>query len=278
LVYAAGLLLAEFFQPPLALLFAISLGLAGVAMLLARARAWLVWPLLLFTGWTNLVWHTAAVSPHDLRLTQGKEPQLVTVRGRLCETPGYRIYVRDEEESVRSIAQVRVTHLLRRGAAWRAAYGQVLVVTPAMLPEEIFAGRVVEVTGVLALPPTPVAEGLFDYRAYLRRHGVYYQLAASGTNDWRLLDAGLSRPLCDRFLQWARATLARGLPEEDESLRLIWAMTLGWKPALTNEVYEPFMRSGTIIDFVFRTTYISANETGILLHPLEHETPRKSTF
>ena len=181
----------------------------------------------------------------------------MTVRGRLSETPGHRIYVRDEEESVRSIAQVQVTHLLRHGAAWRAAYGQVLVVTPAMLPEEIFAGRVVEVTGVLALPPTPVAEGLFDYRAYLRRHGVYYQLAASATNDWRLLDAGLSRPLCDRFLQWARATLARGLPEEDESLRLIWAMTLGWKPALTNEVYEPFMRSGTMHIFAISGLHIA---------------------
>jgi len=126
-----------------------------------------------------------------------------------------------------------------------------------MLPEEIFAGRLVEVTGVLAPPPTPVAEGLFDYRAYLRRQGVHYQLTASATNDWRLLDGGRTRPLCDRFLQWARATLARGLPEEDESLRLIWAMTLGWKPALTNEVYEPFMRSGTMHIFAISGLHIA---------------------
>ena len=72
----------------------------------------------------------------------------------------------------------------------------------------------VEVTGVLAPPPVPVAEGLFDYRAYLRRQGVYYQLKASSTNDWRLLDARTTPPLGDRFLRWARATLARGLPEE----------------------------------------------------------------
>ena len=124
-----------------------------------------------------------------------------------------------------------------------------------MLPGEFFAGQAVEVTGVLAPPPVPVAEGLFDYRAYLRRQGVYYQLTASSANDWRLLDARTTPPLGDRFLRWARATLARGLPEEDESLRLIWAMTLGWKPALTNEVYEPFMRSGTIDDFSFSTTH-----------------------
>jgi hypothetical protein len=82
--------------------------------------------------------------------------------------------------------------------------------------------------------------------------------------DWRLLDAGLTRPLCDRFLQWARATLARGLPEEDEALRLIWAMTLGWKPALTNQVYEPFMRSGTMHIFA-KMCYL-------------HPNPRKNRF
>jgi len=38
---------------------------------------------------------------------------------------------------------------------------------------EFFAGQVVEVVGVLAPPPVPVAEGLFDYRVCLRRQGVY---------------------------------------------------------------------------------------------------------
>jgi competence protein ComEC len=257
LVYASGLLLAECFQPPLALLFAMSLGLAAAALCLARARPWLIWPLLAFTGWTNLVWRTTPISPHDLRLTQGEPAQLVTVRGRLCETPAHRIYARDEQEWVRSMAQIRVGHLKRRGANWRAAFGEVLVLTPAMLPEEFFAGQVVEVTGVLALPPVPVAEGLFDYRAYLRRQGIYYQLTASSTNDWRLLEGRPTPPLGDRFLGWARATLARGLPEEDEPLRLIWAMTLGWKPALTNEVYEPFMRSGTMHIFAISGLHIA---------------------
>ncbi len=251
MVYAGGLLLAECCQPPLALLFAISLGLAGAALFLDRARPCLLWALLFFTGWTNLVCRTTSVSPHDLRLTQGKTAQLVTVRGRLRETPGHRIYVRDDKETVRSIAQIRVSHLLCRCADWRAACGEVLVITPARLPEDIFAGRLVEVAGVLAPPPTPVAEGLFDYGAYLRRQGVHYLLNASTTNDWRLLDARSFRPLGDRFVEWARTTLRRGLPEEDEALRLIWAMTLGWKPALTNEVYEPFMRSGTMDVFFF---------------------------
>jgi competence protein ComEC len=51
--------------------------------------------------------------------------------------------------------------------------------------------------------------------------------------------------LADRFRTWARRTLAHGLPTEDESLRLEWALTLGWKTALTEEVCEPFVRAAT---------------------------------
>ncbi|HQL78895.1 MAG TPA: ComEC/Rec2 family competence protein [Verrucomicrobiota bacterium] len=257
LVYAGGLVLAELFQPPLALLFSISLGLAVAALSLAAARPWLIWPLVLFTGWTNLANRTTPLSPHDLRLTIGPSAKLATIRGTLCETPGHRTYVRNEEETVRSIAQVHVKHLQCRGGSWQPASGEVLVITPALLPGEIFAGRAVEIAGVLAPPPEPVAEGLFDYRAHLRRQGVYYLLNTSGTNDWRLLDAKRARPLADRFLAWARTTLARGLPEEDEALRLIWAMSLGWKPALTNETYEPFMRSGTMHIFAISGLHVA---------------------
>ena len=35
------------------------------------------------------------------------------------------------------------------------------------------------------------------------------------------------------------------MPVEDESLRLEWALTLGWKTALTEEVSEPFVQAAT---------------------------------
>src|SRR5262249_27806329 len=52
-------------------------------------------------------------------------------------------------------------------------------------------------------------------------------------------------PMADRFRAWARCALARGLPSEDESLRLEWALTLGWKTALTEEGSERFIRAAT---------------------------------
>ena len=52
-------------------------------------------------------------------------------------------------------------------------------------------------------------------------------------------------PLADRFREWARRALALGVPVEDESLPLEWALTLGWKTALAEQVSEPFVHAPT---------------------------------
>ena len=73
-------------------------------------------------------------------------------------------------------------------------------------------------------------------------------------NDWHVVRTEASPagpPLPDRFRNWSQATMERGLPAQDESLRLLWAMALGWTTALTDEVSEPFMRTGTIHIFSF---------------------------
>jgi ComEC/Rec2-related protein len=257
LVYGGGLVLAEVVQPSLGALFSATLLFALLALFAGSVRFLLIWPLVFFAGWTNLVWRTAVVSPNDLRVTQGDSVEIVTLQGVLCETPSARIFIRDEKEVQRTLATVHVTRMLRKGTNWQAAFGKILVTTPAILSDLFFRGQTVELTGVLASPPGPVAEGLFDYRSYLRRQGVYYQLKTESTNDWRLLSTNKKPPLGDRFLAWAQTTLARGLPGEDEPLRLLWAMTLGWKTGLTDEIYEPFMRSGTMHIFAISGLHIA---------------------
>src|SRR5262249_2161125 len=70
-----------------------------------------------------------------------------------------------------------------------------------------------------------------------------------------------------RFLAWGQQTLARGLPTQDDSLRLLWAMTLGWTTGLTSEVSEPFMKSGTMHIFAISGLHI-ALIAGILVSVL----------
>src|SRR5205085_6802940 len=118
------------------------------------------------------------------------------------------------------------------------------------------AGKTVEVSGIVIEPAPPVAEGVFDYQRYLRLQRIYYELKVESARDWKAL--GRQTPsLADRFRSWSQRALARGLPEEDKSLRLQWAMLLGWQTALTAEVSEPFMRSGTMHIFAISGLHIA---------------------
>jgi competence protein ComEC len=244
--YAAGLLLAEIFQLPLVALFVFSFLVLILVLVLKKLRPLLIWPLLALVGWTNLIFHTAVVSPNDLRNLTGNETEIVSVRGNLIETPHIKISERDGEQTEHSLAQVRLTEI-RHDENWQPVLGEIIVTTPSALPENIFAGQSIEISGVIAPPPPPLADGLFDYRDYLQTRGIFYELTTSSTNDWRLRAPILLKPpLTDRFLNWSKHTLALGLPVEDEPLRLLWAMTLGWRTAFTGDISEPFLRAGTM--------------------------------
>jgi len=244
--YVVGLLLAGIFRPPLIALFGIAFAAFIAALVLEKFRPWLLWLLIVLAGWTNLASRTAIVSPNDLRTLLGNTNAIVTVHGTLIETPHLRITEHDGQQTERSVAQIRVTALCR-DADWRPADGLILVTTPGVLSDVYFAGQPVEVNGVIGRPPLPLAEGLFDYRDYLETRGIHYQLKTGSTNGWRLGSFALPHsPLTDRFLNWSRRTLALGLPVEDQPLRLLWAMTLGWRTALTADISEPFLRAGTM--------------------------------
>jgi competence protein ComEC len=269
LLYVSGILLATRLALPLCWLFPSAVGSGVLALCVPKWRSVTLWPLVLLTGWINCVTHTAILSPRDLRILIGENTEYLTLRGELCETPIQRLVERDHQPATRSVARIQVK-AFRRKSDWEPACGQVAVSTPGLLNPRFFAGQEVEITGVLRSPKGPAAEGLFDYRTYLWSQNIYYQLAAESTNEWSLVqtrDISFALSFSDRFLRWARTNLAKGLPGEDESLRLLWAMTLGWKTALTEEVSEPFMRNGTLHIFAISGLHI-ALIAGILVSVL----------
>ncbi len=259
LCYVGGLLLADWLPLSLPALFAWSILLALACLCWDRLTPVTLGPLLALAGATNLTWRTTALAPDDLRHLVGDAPHLAALRGRLGETPYLRVNEGAAPDSWRSIAEIEVEAVRLDETAWQPAVGRVLVSTPGILPPEFYAGRTVEITGVLGLPQGASAEDLFDSRAYLRRQGIYYQSRVAGSNDWQFAqrDLGGPPPMADRFTTWAKGILGRGLPVEDEPLRLLWAMTLGWKTALTGEVSEPFMRSGTMHIFAISGLHIA---------------------
>jgi ComEC/Rec2-related protein len=258
LAYVSGAVLALWFPAGAEfgwlLLLAVALGWCCIR--LEKFRPYLLVPFLAVCGAANLLLQTSVISPDDLRVLNDGRDELVTLRGVISETPHQSIYIRKGEETVRSIALVDATALIR-GTNIEPATGTVVVSTPGVVSAEFFRDRPVEISGVLKVPRGPAAEGLFDYRKHLAWQGIHRQLIAPGTNDWRALDTVAKPTLSDRFQRWAMATLARGLPVEDAELRLLWAMALGWKTALTDDVSEPFMRSGTMHIFAISGLHIA---------------------
>ena len=245
IAYVAGLLAGQMLPPPLTFLFGAAFALCLATLLVKPWRPILIWPLLALAGWINFTIHTTIVSPNDLRVTVGQETAISTVRGELLETPRLKIRIQDSGEKWRGVARVKVS-AIRRAGDWQPAAGTVLVTTPNLPDPQFFTGQPVEITGVIAPPPPPLAEGLFDFRSYLAARGIWYQFKADSWHDWKLLDPHPSRPpLSDRFLRWSKETLALGMPVEDETLRLLWAMTLDWRTAFTGDISEPFLRAGT---------------------------------
>ncbi|HMC29167.1 MAG TPA: ComEC/Rec2 family competence protein, partial [Verrucomicrobiae bacterium] len=212
---------------------------------------------IVFAGASALTLRTAVLSPFDIRNVVRNAPQIATIRGKLSETPFQRVYERGNRENWRTIAFINLDTISFGPRTNVSAFGTLAVSTTGILPSFYYEGQRVEVTGVIQTPAGPMAEGLFDYRKYLQRLGIYYQLQVGSTNDWRIVGPQLAAPLADRFINWAQGALALGLPEIDEPVRLLWAMALGWKTALTGEVSEPFMRSGTMHIFAISGLHIA---------------------
>ena len=245
LFYVSGILITRGIGISPLLLLAGAFSLTALALFWGQGRLFLLYASCLLAGGANHVLHTAIVSPYDLRAILGEQPAIVTIRGTLRETPTERVYQQGEKESWNTLAQVEVNALRPNRGSWQPAIGVMAVTSGGTLSTNFFGGQTVEITGVAARPKIAAAEGTFDYRAYLAEKGIFYHLQASAETDWQIVRSPSSPPLADRFRNWARRALALGLPIEDESLRLEWALTLGWKPALTEEVSEPFIQAAT---------------------------------
>ena len=163
LLYVAGVLIGNFVLVPLVILLLVSVAFAIVAIVWAKVRVCLLYPLFLLTGWTGYTFHTAIISPHDLRRVLGTGPEIVTVQGTLSETPTIRYSEVGEKTLWHTMARVDVTALRPNRGEWKPAIGRMAVTTSGLLTN-LFAGQRVEISGVATPPKFAAAEGLFDYR------------------------------------------------------------------------------------------------------------------
>lgn len=209
---------------------------------------------------------TGVFAPDDLRRVTPMAAALVTFTGTLESASEAQVARGPRGEFTNSWGIVRGTALALNNEEPRSVTGRVLVTWPGALDPPLPAGTILEVRGVLRPFPGPEAPGLFDPAEYRRRQGLYRELRMTSSNDWRVVSAaGVDgRPHSGgawlesaRFQRWGQAVLARGLPVIDEEVRLLWAMTLGCRNAMTPETQQAFLRSGTMHVFAISGLHIA---------------------
>ena len=251
--YILGIAVANAGWLPIWHLLAACVALSALAAVSKTSRSLVSLPLLFGLGLGNQSYHLNRLPADDLRNQLGDGQQIVTLTGRLATTPQHRVSDINGEEYWRSMVELAVSEI-ETDTGRSEASGTVLVSASFRLAKRYYAGRQVKVSGIIKRPPPAAAEGMFSYRDYLVRHGIHFQFRTKTPRDWRLLDEAKpsAPPMSVRFQRWARDTLAKPLGGEDDVVRLLWAMTLGWRTSLNGEVAKPFMYSGTMHVFAIR--------------------------
>lgn len=237
-----------------------------VFLAVQKSRSVALLPFFFVLGLTFYSGRYEVFSGNDLRVLLDDQELLARVRGTLLDTPSMREIQQGEKVKVRYSARLRVESIELNGE-WHSAKGEVATLVKGDLPSDYFEGQTVEIYGILRPPQAAHIPGLFDFREYLKDRRIFYQVTSESSADWQVFSsengARKGPPVTERFRRWAKEQLARGIPE-DESLRLIWAMSLGWMSALSGETSLPFMQTGTMHIFAISGLHVACI-AGLLL-------------
>lgn len=237
----------------------------------SRAHAWWFFPLVGLAGCFAIRSAVEVHAPNDLRHQFGETPEHARLRGMVVDWPETQ-----PSGSTRTVFE-RTTFTLdvravQRARDWQSATGRVLVTFTEEEDEGVSLayGDEIELAGTVERPATPRNPGQFDYRAYLARRGVHYQCRVSRAADIDVLRSGGGnriKHLAATANEYFKKCLALGIEGESETIGLLWAITLGFRPGLTDEMAEPFMRTGTLHVFAvsgFHVAVVSAILVGAL--------------
>ena len=178
----------------------------------------------------------------------------------MCDWPETRLKQTPRGEFGRTSFTIAVSQL-RRTTEWQTATGKVLVHLDDRGERTAIAyGDAIELAGGIDLPPAARNPGQFDYRRYLARQDVHYHVRLVSTNDLQVQQTRqgnwIMQIAADANEHFKRC-LALGIEGETETVGLLWAIVLGFRPGLTNELSEPFMRTGTLHVFAVSGFHIA---------------------
>ena len=260
-----GILAGEFVLNPWLLAGALAIFLGAMLAVRLPARLLGIAVATLLLGWFLHHRHTAVRSPHDLRLLIGDRARVCEIEGVVVSRPQSRVSTSASGKRIQTQFDLEVSRICLQ-SRWQKAYGRVRVQVNDAPMAGVHRGQRIRLSGILASPRQSLVEGQFDFRKILRHQGIHYVVTL---RDWNskasLLEPMTTRPLPSRFQDWARRALTIGQPRKDEATQLIWAMVLGWRAGLTEELRKPFVQSGTFHVFAISGLHVMLVATMLAL-------------
>lgn len=226
--------------------------------------------------------NTVIQSQEDIRAQMvGKTATMVIVRGELLERPAIS-FAKEWRAGVEYTNDICRVSLALNEICWSGDYseacefqeatGTVKAFCHEVLSEDITAGALVEVRGVIRLPSGAKMPGGFNYRKYLESQGIYYELKTATNEDWawKGYNTGISS-LIRRFAgllrgHWVKI-LSVGYDPRDPYIGMYQAMTVGERTALPSEFKDVFTRTGTMHLFAisgFNVGVVAVMTMGVL--------------
>ena len=250
-----GILAGEFVLNPWLLISALAVFLGAMLAVRLPARLLGIALATLLSGWFLHRHHTTIRTPHDLRLLIGERARVCEIEGAIVSRPQTR--TSPSSKRIQTQLDLKVSRICLQ-SRWQTAYGRVRVQADDAPMAGVHRGQRIRLAGILAPPRQALMEGQFDFRKILRHQGIHYVMTL---RDWNskasLLEPKTTRPLPSRFQDWARRALTIGQPRKDEATQLIWAMVLGWRAGLTEELRKPFIQSGTFHVFAISGLHVA---------------------
>ena len=110
-------------------------------------------------------------------------------------------------------------------------------------------GDEIRLTGIAEPISPPRNPGVFDFRAYLARQDVFDSIFVRYPEDGTILHVSRGNPImraAARARGWMRTTITRGLEDSPDVTALINGMTLGLRHEAPNDIEDPFQQTGTL--------------------------------
>jgi competence protein ComEC len=238
LMAAMGIIVAEIFLLPSAVLIVAAIILAVCIVIVAR------WPKLLATyaivGAGFFLLHnfeTSNTVGQQLANELGNRPRVVTATGSVISEPkippsGFATFLlklksielEGRKQSTRAVWQVR----------WKG--------TPEF-------GDELRLFGIAEVLPPPRNPGEFDMRSYLARHDVRRLLFVRYPEDGALIRHGGGNPIlsaAQKSRLWMEKALCRGLDDAPEVRNFLSGIVLGVRHQTPEDIEEPFQQTGTL--------------------------------